>query len=238
MKRSRYTARSRASSALPSISNSMMSPAPTNPGAILRDNRKRCGVRSLRTLTWPKPSTTPWSNRIRLATTSSSTRCEAGVAAPGRPSLERRDSIGRGARFIACLGGKAVLLASTSEQGLLTPLPRHTTRALWHGAPVAFAEAASDALLATNAAEKVLAAALSHRFRHLLPAVELHPRHRGSAARGSGRGDAWSGLRCRWRDGRRHGFGRVGLWRAGRGLACRRASRGRARGVRRLRGRG
>src|ERR1700732_1103984 len=50
----------------------MMSPAVTRPGAMLRASRKCAGFLSWRTLTWPKPSTTPWSNRMRFAATSSS----------------------------------------------------------------------------------------------------------------------------------------------------------------------
>ena len=37
----------------PSRSNSMMSPAVTRPGAMLRDIQNRCGFVSWRALTWP-----------------------------------------------------------------------------------------------------------------------------------------------------------------------------------------
>src|SRR6204780_59301 len=49
----------------------MMSFGVTSPGAMLRASKKRPGSRGSRMLTWPKPSTTPWSNRMRLATASS-----------------------------------------------------------------------------------------------------------------------------------------------------------------------
>src|SRR6266404_144190 len=72
MKRSRNTERPRGSTALPSRSNSMMSSALTSAGASDRDIRKRFGLVGWRALTWPKPSTTPKSARMRLPTTISS----------------------------------------------------------------------------------------------------------------------------------------------------------------------
>src|SRR5277367_5918533 len=50
----------------------MMSAAVTSAGATLRASRNRSLAVGWRTLTCPNPSTTPWSNRIWLAVTSSS----------------------------------------------------------------------------------------------------------------------------------------------------------------------
>src|SRR6516225_6617253 len=74
MKRSRKTDRPRASTALPSRSNSMMSSAVTSAGASERDIRKRSGLVGWRALTWPNPSSTPKSARMRLPITMSSRR--------------------------------------------------------------------------------------------------------------------------------------------------------------------
>src|SRR5260370_8679023 len=72
MKRSRNRDRPRGSTALPSRSNSMMSSAVTSAGASERDIRKWLGFLGSRALTWPKPSRTPNSARMRLPITISS----------------------------------------------------------------------------------------------------------------------------------------------------------------------
>src|SRR3984957_2576016 len=72
MKRSRNSVRPLASTALPSRSNSMMSSAVTSAGASERDIRKWSGFLGSRALTWPKPSSTPNSARMRLPITMSS----------------------------------------------------------------------------------------------------------------------------------------------------------------------
>src|ERR1700733_15236988 len=74
MKRSRKTARPRASMGAPSRSNSMMSRASTRPAAMLRARRNRSGCLVSRTLTWPNPSSTPSLKRMRLAVTRSAIR--------------------------------------------------------------------------------------------------------------------------------------------------------------------
>ena len=85
---------------------------------------------------------------------------------------------------------RADLLWVPLQLALLPPVLRHTAWALRDRSPVAVAEPASYALLATDAAEKVLAVTLRHRFRHLLPAVGWRPRDGRSAARSCGRDDA------------------------------------------------
>src|SRR2546423_1428252 len=80
----------------------------------------------------------------------------------------------------------------------LSPVFRDSTRALRHTAPVALAEATSDALLATDAAEKILTLATCHRFGHLLPAIGLW-RARSNAARRRGRRSDARRLCRRWR---------------------------------------
>src|SRR2546427_3843932 len=81
MKRSRYTRRPWASSAAPSRSKVTMSSRRTRPGAMLRASRKCAGDLSCRALTCPKPSTTRWSYRMRLAATSLSTSTPSGAGA-------------------------------------------------------------------------------------------------------------------------------------------------------------
>src|SRR6185312_11029946 len=85
MKRSRNSVRPRASTALPSRSNSMMSSAVTSAGASERDIRKRLGLAGWRALTWPKPSRTPKSARTRLPVTMSS------IKAASAPGIELTD---------------------------------------------------------------------------------------------------------------------------------------------------
>ena len=64
-------------------------PAVTSPGARLHESKKCAGDSGCRTLMWPKPSTTPWSYKMRLAiasfsasfSTSNSTLAGAGTVA-------------------------------------------------------------------------------------------------------------------------------------------------------------
>src|SRR6202007_3315725 len=58
----------------------MISAAVTSAGAMLRASRNRSPLAGWRTLTCPNPSTTPWSNRIWFAATSSSiARAASGI---------------------------------------------------------------------------------------------------------------------------------------------------------------
>src|SRR3954462_3244773 len=85
MNRSKKTARPRASIALPSRSNSMMSSGVTSAGASERDIRKRFGSLGWRRVTCPKPSSTPRSARMRLPPP----RAGGGGAARGREGVEQ-----------------------------------------------------------------------------------------------------------------------------------------------------
>src|SRR5689334_13609730 len=94
-----------------------MSAGVTSAGAMLRASRKCAGERSWRTLTWPKPSTTPWSYRMRLATASDSTR--AGSAGEGAPVF----SVGS-MRSQCDMHVLLLRVADELVEAFLAPLPR------------------------------------------------------------------------------------------------------------------
>src|SRR5574342_1121891 len=83
MERSRKLARPPALHGLLSRSYSMRSSGVTRAGASERAIRYRSGACGWRIETWPKPSTTPWAARIRLA----AARSASFSAATGPPDL-------------------------------------------------------------------------------------------------------------------------------------------------------
>ena len=102
----------------------MMSPAVVSAGASERDMRSRPGLPGWRTLTWPKPSSTPWSARMRLAATRSSITPASTAPPEAGSDCASAGGTGRPACVTAATANAIDLIVHAARDMALAPLPQ------------------------------------------------------------------------------------------------------------------